>query len=258
MTAVRCLANPHALVGEGPVWDDRRQVLWWIDVKQPRLFRYDPGTGENRALAMPERIGCVALRANGGLIGAFKTGFKWIDPDTRCADADRRPGGAPAGQPVQRRQVRSPRPALRRHHGRRRGGVHRHALPARPGPFGARPVHGCASLQRPRLEPGRPAALLHRFAAPDALGLRLRPRDRRGRQPADLRPSAGRRRRSGRPLRRRRGLHLELSLGWCPDHPLRARGRIERVLEMPVPQPACCAFGGPDFPNSTSPRRRSG
>jgi L-arabinonolactonase len=82
VTEVRSLANPRALVGEGPVWDDRRQALWWIDVKEPRLFRYDPATGANRAFAMPERIGCVALRENGGLIGAFKTGFKWIDPET--------------------------------------------------------------------------------------------------------------------------------------------------------------------------------
>ena len=82
MSEIRCVANPQALVGEGPVWDDRRQVLWWIDVKNPRLFRYDPASGDNREFAMPERIGCVALRANGGLIGAFMSGFKWIDPDT--------------------------------------------------------------------------------------------------------------------------------------------------------------------------------
>jgi sugar lactone lactonase YvrE len=82
MTAARCVASPQALVGEGPVWDDRRRVLWWIDVKNPRLFRYDPARGDNRALALPERIGCIALRQDGGLIGAFMTGFKWIDPDT--------------------------------------------------------------------------------------------------------------------------------------------------------------------------------
>ena len=82
MIEVRCVANPQALVGEGPVWDDRRQALWWIDVKDPRLFRYDPASGENLELNMPERIGCIALRAGGGLIGAFVTGFKWIDPET--------------------------------------------------------------------------------------------------------------------------------------------------------------------------------
>jgi sugar lactone lactonase YvrE len=30
---------------------------------------------------MPERIGCIALREGGGMIGAFMSGFKWIDPD---------------------------------------------------------------------------------------------------------------------------------------------------------------------------------
>ena len=82
MTEVHCVANPRALVGEGPVWDDRRQVLWWIDVKDPRLLRYDPASGANREFGMPERIGCVALREGGGMIGAFMSGFKWIDPDT--------------------------------------------------------------------------------------------------------------------------------------------------------------------------------
>jgi sugar lactone lactonase YvrE len=82
VSAVRCVANPHALVGEAPVWDDRRGVLWWVDVKQPRLFRYDPASGDNDALDLPERVGCVALRENGGLIAAFMSGFKWLDPAT--------------------------------------------------------------------------------------------------------------------------------------------------------------------------------
>ncbi len=82
MSAVRCLANPRALVGEGPVWDDRREVLWWVDIKQPRLFRYDPRSGENRALELPERVGCIALREDGSLIAAFMSGFAWLDPES--------------------------------------------------------------------------------------------------------------------------------------------------------------------------------
>ena len=82
MNGMCCVASPRALVGEGPVWDDRRGLLWWIDVKNPRLFRYDPSGGDNRELVMPERIGCVAVRQGGGLIGAFMSGFKWIDPET--------------------------------------------------------------------------------------------------------------------------------------------------------------------------------
>ena len=82
MTSIRCVASPRAEVGEGPVWDDHEQVLYWIDIKTPRLFRFDPATGDNQATALPERIGCLAVRERGGLIAAFKTGFKWLDPAT--------------------------------------------------------------------------------------------------------------------------------------------------------------------------------
>jgi sugar lactone lactonase YvrE len=82
MSEIRCVADVRAEVGEGPAWDDRAGVLWWVDIKGQRLFRFDPASGENRAWAMPERIGCVVPRQAGGLIGAFQTGFKWIDPES--------------------------------------------------------------------------------------------------------------------------------------------------------------------------------
>ncbi len=82
VSAVRCVANPRAEVGEGPVWDDRAGVLRWVDIKGQRLFRFDPASGENHAWAMPERLGYVVPRQDHGLLGGFKTGFKWIDPDT--------------------------------------------------------------------------------------------------------------------------------------------------------------------------------
>jgi sugar lactone lactonase YvrE len=82
MSGLRCVADVRAAVGEGPVWDDRASVLWWIDVKTPRLFRFDPASGENREWPMPERIGFVVPREAGGLIGGFKTGFKGIDAES--------------------------------------------------------------------------------------------------------------------------------------------------------------------------------
>jgi L-arabinonolactonase len=82
MSAIRCVADVRAEVGEGPVWDDRARVLWWVDIKGQRLFRFDPASGENRAWPMPERIGCAIPRQGGGLIAAFQTGFKEIDPES--------------------------------------------------------------------------------------------------------------------------------------------------------------------------------
>ena len=79
---IECVAPARALVGEGPVWDDRAQVVWWVDIKAPALHRYDPATGTDRSWPMPSRVGAVAPRERGGLVGALKDGFAFIDPDT--------------------------------------------------------------------------------------------------------------------------------------------------------------------------------
>jgi sugar lactone lactonase YvrE len=82
MSEIRCVVDARAEVGEGPVWDDRTNVLWWVDIKGRRLFGFDPASGQNRAWPMPEQIGCVVPRQSGGLIGGFQTGFKAIDAET--------------------------------------------------------------------------------------------------------------------------------------------------------------------------------
>jgi D-xylonolactonase len=79
---IECVVPARAIVGEGPVWDDRAGVVWWTDIKAPALHRYDPATGADRSWAMPSRLGTVQLRAEGGLVGAFKDGFALIDPET--------------------------------------------------------------------------------------------------------------------------------------------------------------------------------
>ena len=39
------------------------QALYWVDINAPSLNRFDPATGRNTAMPMPESIGCFALRA---------------------------------------------------------------------------------------------------------------------------------------------------------------------------------------------------
>jgi|SRR5579859_1386409 len=79
---IDCVVPARALVGEGPVWDDRAQVVWWVDIKAPALHRYDPASGTDRSWPMPSRLGAIAVREQGGLVGAFKNGFAFIDAET--------------------------------------------------------------------------------------------------------------------------------------------------------------------------------
>ena len=83
---VACVADTKCTLGEGPVWDDRAQVLYWVDIKAPAIWRLDPKSGATKSWPMPHRIGAIALREQGGLIAAMKPGFAVVDLDTDKID----------------------------------------------------------------------------------------------------------------------------------------------------------------------------
>ena len=68
-------------VGEGVLWDWRKQALWWTDIQRSRLYRYDWSTRERALLPAPERIGSFGLVAGSGeLITAFASGIAMYEP----------------------------------------------------------------------------------------------------------------------------------------------------------------------------------
>jgi sugar lactone lactonase YvrE len=73
----RCVLDVRASLGECPVWSVAEQVLYWVDINAPSLNRFDPATGSNRVMPMPESIGCFALRRSGGFVVALRGGF-WL------------------------------------------------------------------------------------------------------------------------------------------------------------------------------------
>lgn len=72
-----CVLDIRASLGEGPVWSAAEQVLYWVDINAPSLNRFDPATGRNTAMPMPESIGCFALRRSGGFVVALRGGI-WL------------------------------------------------------------------------------------------------------------------------------------------------------------------------------------
>lgn len=88
---VTCVVDAHNTLGEVPVWDDREQALYWVDIEGKRLQRYSPASGAVDRWKMPERIACFALREKGGLIVAFASGIALYDLDSGKIDWIARP-----------------------------------------------------------------------------------------------------------------------------------------------------------------------
>lgn len=69
-------------LGEAPMWDEREKVLYWVDIPNGLLFRYDPATQRNDSFEIGQPIGSVALRERGGLVLAVRSGFIAFDPQS--------------------------------------------------------------------------------------------------------------------------------------------------------------------------------
>ena len=72
---VELVVDAQAAIGEGPVWDDREQVLYWVDILGCRVHRYDPGSRRNDSFDAGQPVGAVGIRASGGRVLAVRDGF---------------------------------------------------------------------------------------------------------------------------------------------------------------------------------------
>jgi sugar lactone lactonase YvrE len=76
------LLETHCSLGEGAIWDDQAQQLYWVDIDGKTVFVYDPATGTNTPHVLPGRPGTVVKRASGGLAVAMEHAFAAFDPAT--------------------------------------------------------------------------------------------------------------------------------------------------------------------------------
>ena len=84
---IECVVPSRSQVGEGAVWDDRAQVLWWVDIPAGLIHCYDPVARQNMTIDYGEPVGCLAVRETGGLVLATKSGFWFFDPETGAREA---------------------------------------------------------------------------------------------------------------------------------------------------------------------------
>ncbi len=81
MLTFEFLGEQRDRLGECPLWDERRQALFWIDSKRCLLHRLTPATGERRQWTLPSEIGSLALCESGRLLVALEHDIGFLDVD---------------------------------------------------------------------------------------------------------------------------------------------------------------------------------
>lgn len=71
-----------ALLGEGPVWVARDRALWFVDIKQRQVHRFDPEGEGLRSWEAPAQVGWVLPTGTGGLVAGLQGGLHLFDPET--------------------------------------------------------------------------------------------------------------------------------------------------------------------------------
>lgn len=74
------IADYECVCGEGPLWHPVEKRLYWVDIPNGRMFRYDPATGEHEMCHenKKEELGGFTIQEDGALLlflskGAVKT-----------------------------------------------------------------------------------------------------------------------------------------------------------------------------------------
>jgi sugar lactone lactonase YvrE len=84
-----------AELGERPLWDAARGCLIWVDILAGHLHQYRPGAGDQVVHMAGVAVGAAGLRAGGGYVLAAADGFRLVGADgTADGDPLRPPGMA--------------------------------------------------------------------------------------------------------------------------------------------------------------------
>ncbi|MDE0591566.1 SMP-30/gluconolactonase/LRE family protein [Halocynthiibacter sp. C4] len=80
--ALTCVCPVGAIVGEGPVWDHRTNLLYWVDVTAPAFHVFDPETGKDHTANSPHLVSAVLPCEGGGMLAISQNGVERYNPIT--------------------------------------------------------------------------------------------------------------------------------------------------------------------------------
>ncbi|MDO8686529.1 MAG: SMP-30/gluconolactonase/LRE family protein [Clostridiales bacterium] len=69
-------------MGEGPIWDYEKKLLYWIDINKKEIHIFNPLTSTERIIKTSQMIGAIVPRKTGGVVLALENGFYFLDEET--------------------------------------------------------------------------------------------------------------------------------------------------------------------------------
>lgn len=79
MNEIELVLDAKALLGEGPSWDNKQKLLYWVDILNKKVHIYDPDKNIDREIDVDLYVGAVVPRESGGLVLACENGFYTLD-----------------------------------------------------------------------------------------------------------------------------------------------------------------------------------
>jgi sugar lactone lactonase YvrE len=78
---VTTVLSTEAILGEGPVWCPRRQVLFWTDIDGKTFNQLDPGSEKSRSVQLDDMLCAFCLMPDGLFLCAFTKHIAIMDAD---------------------------------------------------------------------------------------------------------------------------------------------------------------------------------
>ncbi|MEL6343540.1 MAG: SMP-30/gluconolactonase/LRE family protein [Myxococcota bacterium] len=239
------------LIGESPQWIPEAGMLYWVDVRRGILHRWRPSDGHRQDWSLPRPMGCFAVRHDGTLLVAQGADLAWFDPSTgehtlavtlEAGDGQRiNDGGCDSAGRFWVTTM-----------------TNNIAMPLVEGAGSAYCVRPDLSFTRVRSDMTIPNTVVW---SPDARTMLIGDSTPRTISAYDFDVEAGTISNErifyafgedeagvpdGSAVDEEGGIWNARWGGGCVVRHL-PDGRIDRIIQMPVSQPACCAFGGPDM-----------
>ena len=85
-TQPKSVWNLEAELGEGPVWVERDQALWFVDIKKQQVHRFVPADGSRKSWDSPEQVGFILPAEGGGFVAGLQSGLYRFDEQSGAFD----------------------------------------------------------------------------------------------------------------------------------------------------------------------------